>query len=234
MPQPAIHIGFGKPAVEIIRHAMAFGHDLVIKTAAGGTGISERLFGNTAIKLLRKCPSRVLIAKPDGPPALKRVLAAIDPMPASDRTVALNQHILRTAAQIARMEAGQLDIVHCWHLPGQSMLSFGRTKISAAELNQMRTMAEKLHRQKLTEFVDRMQLDGPSLKLHLLNGSPVESVLYFADRMKSDLVVIGTADKSALAGLLMGSTAESIIDKSKTSVLAVKPAGFISPITPGH
>ena len=52
--------------------------------------------------------------------------------------------------------------------------------------------------------------------------------------MKSDLVVIGTADKSALAGLLMGSTAESIIDKTRTSVLAVKPADFISPIKPEH
>ena len=152
MEPPAIHIGFGKPAVEIIRYAMAFSHDLVIKTAAGGTGISDRLFGNTAIKLLRKCPGRVLIAKPDGPSAMKRVLAAIDPMPVSDRTVQLNQQILRTAARIARMEDGHLDIVHCWHLPGQSMLSFGRTKISAAELNNMRTVAEKVHRQKATEF----------------------------------------------------------------------------------
>jgi universal stress protein E len=48
------------------------------------------------------------------------------------------------------------------------------------------------------------------------------------------LIVIGTADKSAIAGLLMGSTAENIIEKTQTSLLAIKPEGFISPIKPSH
>jgi universal stress protein E len=231
---PDIHIAFGQPAVEIIRNVLALQHDLVIKTAVGGIGISQRLFGNTAIKLLRKCPCPVWIAKPDSPADLNRILAAVDPMPTTDRSRHLNRQILETAAHLAQMEDAHLDILHCWHLPGESMLSSGRTRISASKLAKMRTLAEKVHRHKVIEFVESMSIEVPSKKLHILNGDPIGSILAFANREASDLIVIGTADKSAIAGLLMGSTAENIIEKTQTSLLAIKPEGFISPIKPSH
>ena len=203
-----------------------------MKTAIGGAGLAERLFGNTAMKLIRKCPSPVWIAHPEGPPALQRVLAAIDPMPTAERSEQLNRRILESATQMARMGAGHLDILHCWHLPGESTMSFGRTRISPAKLERMRDMAEKVHRRKVVDLVERMRLTGLSVKPHVIHGDPTASVLAFAEQAKSDLIVIGTADKSALAGLLMGSTAENIVEKSRTSVLAIKPEGFVSPIKP--
>jgi len=38
--------------------------------------------------------------------------------------------------------------------------------------------------------------------------------------------------RSCMAGMLLGSTAESVVEKSRTSVLAIKPQGFTSPIKP--
>ena len=93
-------------------------------------------------------------------------------------------------------------------------------------------MAEKVHRQRAAEFIEGMQIAPSSANLHVLHGKPTETVLTFAEREQSDLIVIGTADQSAMAGLLLGSTAESIVEKSRTSVLAIKPEGFISPIKP--
>lgn len=227
-----LRIRFGKAAIEIIRDVMAFDHDLVMKTAVGDTGLAARLFGSTALKLIRKCPCPVWIAHPEAPVSPRRVLAAIDPMPTSDRSVNLNRQILETASQMAKMGGGRLDVLHSWHLPGESRLTFGRTKISPEKLERMRAMAEKVHRQKAADLLERMQNSIPSAHLHVVQGKPTEAVLSFAEREKSDLIVIGTADQSALAGMLLGSTAESVVEKSRTSVLAIKPQGFTSPIKP--
>lgn len=227
-----VRIRFGKAAIEIIRDVMAFDHDLVMKTAVGGSGLAARLFGSTALKLIRKCPCPVWIAHPEAPVTPRRVLAAIDPMPATDRSDNLNRQILETASQMAQMGGGRLDVLHGWHLPGESRLTFGRTKISPDKLERMRAMAEKVHRQKTNDLLERMQSTISSANLHVVQGKPTETVLSFAEREKSDLIVIGTADQSALAGMLLGSTAESVVEKSRTSVLAIKPQGFTSPIKP--
>jgi len=42
---------------------------------------------------------------------------------------------------------------------------------------------------------------------------------------------MGTIGRSGLAGLLIGSTAEKLIDRVNCSILAIKPANFQSPIT---
>jgi universal stress protein E len=227
-----VRIRYGKAAIEIIRDVMAFDHDLVIKTAVGDSGLAERLFGSTALRLIRKCPCPVWIARPGGPVPPQRVLAAIDPMPTSARSEQLNRQILKTAFQMAQMGGGRLDVLHGWHLSGESMLSFGRTKISSDKLRRMREMAEKVHRQKAADLMERVQPTIPAANLHVVYGRPTETVLTFAEREQSDLIVLGTADQSALAGMLLGSTAESIVEKSRTSVLAIKPQGFTSPITP--
>jgi nucleotide-binding universal stress UspA family protein len=45
-----------------------------------------------------------------------------------------------------------------------------------------------------------------------------------------DLVVMGTVARSGLSGILIGNTAEKVLGKVRCAVLAIKPAGFVSPI----
>lgn len=229
-----IRIRFGKAPVEIIREAIASEHDLVVKTAVGSTGLADRLFGTVAKKLIRKCPCPVWIAKPDGPITFQRVLAAIDPMPSSRRSQALNQQILSAASDLARMENGHLDILHCWHLPGEITLSRGRTRISPSELNRMRDVAQKVHNHKARQLVAEMNFENISHKLHVLKGTPTECILSFASQQQSDLIVLGSVALSGLSGLLMGGTAENIADKTQTSVLALKPKDYVSPVVVGE
>ncbi len=54
----------------------------------------------------------------------------------------------------------------------------------------------------------------------------------FANENRIDLLVLGTIGRSGIAGLLMGNTAERILNKVECSVLAVKPEGFVSSIRP--
>ena len=49
-------------------------------------------------------------------------------------------------------------------------------------------------------------------------------------RLQADLVVMGTVARTGISGLLIGNTAEAILEQVQCSVLAVKPHGFVSPV----
>jgi nucleotide-binding universal stress UspA family protein len=66
--------------------------------------------------------------------------------------------------------------------------------------------------------------------VHLLKGDPAEVIAGFAKTGRIDLIDMGTVARAGLGGLLIGNTAESILQRVDCSVLAVKPDGFASPV----
>ena len=66
--------------------------------------------------------------------------------------------------------------------------------------------------------------------VHLIKGSAAEIIPAFVEEQKVDLVVIGTVGRSGIPGLLIGNTAERVLNAVDCSVLTVKPEGFETPI----
>ena len=66
---------------------------------------------------------------------------------------------------------------------------------------------------------------------HLSKGDARNVIPELAQELHADLVVMGTVARTGIPGLLIGNTAESILDQLDCSVLAVKPPGFVSPVT---
>jgi len=56
----------------------------------------------------------------------------------------------------------------------------------------------------------------------VLQGSPASEIVEFAEKQKVDLVVIGSRGLGGIKGTILGSVANSVIHKSKVSVLVVK------------
>ena len=65
---------------------------------------------------------------------------------------------------------------------------------------------------------------------HLSRGDARNVIPELARELHADLVVMGTVARTGISGLLIGNTAESILDQLECSVLAVKPPGFVSPV----
>jgi universal stress protein E len=61
-------------------------------------------------------------------------------------------------------------------------------------------------------------------QVHLEAGDARELIPEVALRRRADLVVMGAVSRSRLRQLLVGSTAESVLDRLECDVLAVKPA----------
>ena len=125
----------GLPFLEVIRYVQSGGYDLLIKMANAPAVISEKLFGSIDLHLLRKCPCPVLIDRPSDSIKYQRVLAAVETD--SSPTHGCDELVMQLATSITERENAHLDIVHAWHLPGESMFRGGRFRMPVQELEAM-------------------------------------------------------------------------------------------------
>ncbi len=235
----AIKVGVGKGFIEIIRDVLLHKRDLVIKSAEKAERFAQRLsFGSVDMKLLRQCPCPVWVTRPTPHQSPKKFLAAVDYDQDESHDDSLNPHILNIASSLALAEFAELHIVHAWRLPFESYLRSGHSGAAQVEVYSMLQQAEDKRRLWLQTMVDKhfgAQGEAASNflepQLHLKNGDADQVVSALANELGVDLIVMGTVGRVGIPGLLIGNTAEDILSQINSSVLAVKPAGFISPVT---
>jgi nucleotide-binding universal stress UspA family protein len=222
---------YGTPFLEIIRHVVRKKHDLVILTAEGRGGVKDRLFGSTSLHLMRKCPCPVWVMKPSRSRRYNRILAAVDPDPSDPERTALNVQILDLATSLAREEKSLLHVVHVWRFPAETLARSGRTRTPKRELDVMLAEARDATRKSLGELLDGYTLEDLKHRIHLLEGEPRVVIPELALQERINLIVMGTVCRTGIPGFLIGNTAESVLQQVDTSVLTVKPEGFVTPVT---
>ncbi len=217
----------GKAFIEIIRCALKTQCDLVIKVAQGSGG---HLFGSTDTSLLRKCPCPVWLIKGRQAPQFRRILAAVD-IDKPDQDYAINKAILDHATSLAARYEGELHVVQCWSVPNETSLRFGLGRMSLDDMERVTQLSELSYRNWIEELLAPCQTELQGRHhLHLLKGDPKLGIPCVAERENIDLIVMGSIHHAGVAGMLIGTTAESVFCQVKTSVLAIKPDGFNTPV----
>ena len=85
-------------------------------------------------------------------------------------------------------------------------------------------------RKAFDDFLNKHNVPVDTKHATLINGDPHLVVPDFVEQNAVDLVVLGTVGRSGIYGMIMGNTAERILRRISCSVLAIKPANFISPV----
>jgi nucleotide-binding universal stress UspA family protein len=232
----------GVSFLEIIREVLRNGHDLVIKIPETLDWLN-RLFGSDDMHLMRKCPCPVWLIKPQAPKSYQRILAAVDvddayPPAEMESRRALNRQILEMASSLALSEFAELHILSVWHAIGESAM---RGAFMYTPEEQIIAYVEQVRRQHESSFDGLVREVTSNLgqdtmgylepQTHLVKGWARKEVPVLAKRIKADLVVMGTVARTGVPGLFMGNTAETILDQINCSVLAIKPSGFVTPVT---
>lgn len=233
----------GTPFLEIIHEVLRHGHDLVIKIPEHQDWL-DRLFGSDDMHLLRKCPCPVWLIKSQAPTAFRRILAAVDvdnsyPPAELESERILNQQILEMASSLALSNFAELHIVHAWTAIGESTM---RGALMSAPEEQVVDYVERIRKQRETnlnglvrEVSDttfRDVADYLKPETHLVKGHARKVIPALAKLIDADLVVMGTVARTGIPGFIMGNTAETILNQLDCSVLAIKPAGFVTPVMP--
>jgi len=228
--------------LEVIYEILRNEHDLVFKTTDSGE-LLNRVFGSDDMHLLRKCPCPVWLVKPESPKTYQMILAAVDvneyyPTEELDTRRILNHQILEMASSLALSECAELHIIHSWLALYEGMM---RGAFMARPEEEVVSYIEKVKQQHvqnmnvlMSESIDKLGQDTLEFlkpKKHLIKGDPRKIIPAFAEEIKADLVVMGTVARTGISGFFMGNTAETILNQLNCSVLAIKPQGFITPVT---
>jgi len=229
----------GPVFLEIIREVLRKNYDLVMKMSGGRGRLTDLLAGSVDMHLLRKCPCPVWLMRPDEPVQYQHVMAAVDLEPeGGDRQkTALNRQILEMASSLAISEFSSLDIIHAWRGNGYTILDGIGSDFDDAEVEGWSEKIRQLHRawfddqeRQLRTSLGREAVDYLGPQLHMIEGETCRVLTDFVKKNKIDIVVMGTVARTGIAGFFMGNTAEAVLNTIDCSVLAVKPAGFITPV----
>jgi universal stress protein E len=236
----SIKVFVGKPFLEIIKGVLRFGFDLVIKHPDISKSLQTSLFGSTDMHLLRKCPCPVWLVKSDQTADIRQILVAVDLESFGDEEEwnALNQQIIEMSTSLAWNESSQLHIVHAWETVGEDLFDLPWQKyLDDDVLEWMASQKENLLARKeefsimFRKMLHAKKMESLDYRIHMVEGETEDVVLQIAEEKKVDLIIMGTVSRSDLAGFFIGSTAETILSQVNRSVLTVKPAGFVSPVT---
>ena len=217
--------------VEIIKRVIRDGHDLVMKGAAGPGERNSLLFASTDLHLMRKCPCPVWVMKQSKRRQYARVLAAVDPEPGNTQKEALNTLIMDLATSLSRNDGSELHVVNAWALEEEDTLRYsGFGRVSKTEVDLLVEARRKRSEAALKELLRDYPDQGSEREAHLLKGMPREVIPRFAEKHRVELIIMGTVARTGIQGLIIGNTAEAILNQVACSVMAVKPPGFETPV----
>lgn len=227
----------GVPFVEVIREAVSSGCELIVKVSDREGASRSRSFGSTDMHLMRKSPVPVWTINAAHKDTARRVLATVDPLPLDDGARDLHRETLRIAAELAEATNAKLLVLSTWELVGEeSMRSSPFLKIDDARIDSLLEETDNRARNAQTLLARWFERELPWASIpqwHVIKGSARQVIPGFIESHDIELLVMGSVARAGIPGLLIGSTAESVLGDIDCSVLTIKPGGFVSPVELG-
>ena len=194
--------------------------DLIVRAAKGARSLSQGPLGASAQQLLRRPPCPVWLVKGEQTTPLKLIVAAVDASPDDQPHAQLNRRIIQTAMELAKKEDSRLLIVYAWNLFSAEMLSH---RLPPREYQVLMDANRKQHSESFQALLGEFDLDLNSPQVRLLEGEPSTCIPDVCTEEQADLLVCGTVARQGIADLLLGNTAERILNRVDCSSLAITP-----------
>jgi len=209
----------------IVRKALDFGADLVVKDTHFHSVLKRSIFSNTDWSLIRNCPSPLLLVKPRPPGQPPCVVAAVDPLHERDKPAELDHKILTVAGDLAKALRGDVHVFHAFDIAAALAVSTDSMTMPIALPVREFTDAMRVEH---TDAVNKLcaQHAIPAERIHIHQGGTRELLMTLTDQLRADLVIMGAVSRSGLKGLFLGNTAEDVLDRLHCDLLIVKPDGF--------
>lgn len=207
--------------VGLLDRARRTSAELVVKDTHHHTLAQRTFLTNTDWQLIRGCPVPLLLTKARPWASVPRIFAAVDPGHINDKPAQLDHCILEHAAAMSRRLDGQLHAVHVY-LPVflAAAANEGMPPMVAA-LSQSDADRERGSRLKeVTALVSDYGVDPANI--HLEMGGTALTLPRVARELAADVVAMGAISRSGLKRVLIGSTAEDVLERLPCDALIVK------------
>lgn len=200
--------------------AHRIGADLIIQAAKGERSLAQGTLGSSAQRLIRRLPCSIWLTRPTHEPEYQLIVAAVDATPNDSAHAHLNRRILETALELAKRERCKLLVTYAWSLYGSEMLSH---RLPASEYEVLMDHNRRQHVDSFEALLSEFDLHATGPDARMIQGEPSSAIPELCEKEKANLLVCGTVARHGLAGLLLGNTAERILNRATCSVLAIAP-----------
>lgn len=185
--------------------------DLVVKSAHRSRTLVHM---PTDWHLLRDCPAPVwLVTAGHGMPR-PAVLAAVDPTRRDRTHKALNRRVLDAAVACAANHDAEVHVGWCVTSP-EVLGDLDIIDPRKYEKKMVQTMLPRL-KEMVAEF------GIPERNLHTPRGKPGTAMAGLAKQLRAELIVMGTAARRGVQGMVVGNTAERVLTEARCDLLTVR------------
>jgi nucleotide-binding universal stress UspA family protein len=204
----------GSAASSIIDYAEKEDVDLIVMSSHGQSALSRWVYGNVAIKVLRRAPCDTLMIRPLGTKELlprKRVMVPLDGSPQSETAI-------RPAMALA--SAWNLEILLLRVSP-----PIFTDQDPVANHGFFAEIEEKLNEEAMAYLLEiKAVQEEDTLVVHVetASGPEAATIIDTANDNEVDLIVMSSHGRSGLGLWLMGSVSEKVLRKATCSTLVVR------------
>lgn len=167
--------------------------DLVVRSSYRRTALQRRVLKTADWTLLRESRCPVLLVKTGSVAQLDNVLVALNIAAKDEPHQRLNDTVITYSQAVARLSGAKLHAVNAF----QGSQNFVHPPDLAKRVG-----------------VERAQA-------HVGDASPEELIARVAEKVGATLVIIGSLSRRGMSGLVVGNTAERILDNVNADVLTV-------------
>lgn len=186
--------------------------------------VAERaIFVDTDWQLIRTCPYPLWLVKDRELAKKPVIIAAVDPVHSHDKPAELDQMIVEKAQAIGGPAKGDVHLFHTYErivgIGREATKTFKPIELPVDELSQK---IEAEHRKQLDALAAATDIDAKHV--HQLPGSTKDLLPSFARTENADVVVMGALARWGLRRMIIGSTAEKVLDHLPCDILIVRLA----------
>jgi universal stress protein E len=213
----------------IVRRAIASGADVVIKDTHHHSAVTRALLTNTDWNLIRTCPTRLWLVKPQEVSESPVFVAAIDPMNQHDKPAALDDEILQLSKLLAEKTGGDVHAFHSYDPRIAVATATANAYIPVSlPFDEIEQQMHEDHQKRFEEITSFHQIDDE--KAHLVAGLTHEELPAIAAELNADVVVMGAVARNRWKRLFIGATAERTLEHLPCDLLIIKPDWFKTPV----
>ena len=149
------------------------------------------------------------------------IVAAVDPTHSHDKSAALDNTIIKAATSVATPLGGEVHLFHSYQrLAGVSKQAIKALEPIKLEIDKIDQKIRKEHRDALDTLAKRNEIADENV--HQLPGRTRELLPSFVRGKNAQLVVMGALSRWGVKRMVIGSTAERVMDHLPCDILIVR------------
>ncbi|MDL2284398.1 universal stress protein [Oxalobacter sp. OttesenSCG-928-P03] len=201
---------FGRPSVEIARHADRVDASLIV-VGAKQPGLGKKFFlGNTPDRLLHITPVPLLIVRQEPSSSYQNVLIPVD--------FSENSKYAVKVAMKMMLPAGRKTFLHAYDIPNEGLMRYAN--VSADLINNFRNEARVRAENEMTQLIASLDSDN-RVSQSIQYGSALRIIEDYVNMNNPDLIIMGKQGKSHFENLLLGSTTRNTVNETSCDILVV-------------